>query len=389
MKHALLLCVAFSVVVAAQQPGLRVDAGDRAYATTLLELPEDAADVGAWGSGNDVMPVVRTASCDPVHPRAVAWLWLRGSTDGSTRTLNPVPAPDTDGNGAEWWSLGVELNERSMFLKGKRFLSTVSAAYDSQKAEDTMKPWQELFASDGALKLTKGAGGKYPHHRGVFLGWNSVEHAGAVHDFWHCRKGLSIRHRRFLDGGTASGPAAARLAMEHEWCLADGKPVVNEVRSLTAFNGDGFRALDVAIALRALAGPVKLGGDAHHAGFHVRAADAVCAAEKETKTFLPESARALGNDIHADLHWGAMAFPLEGRTFTVLLIEHPDNPAGSVLSARPYGRMGFMPLATLTPEKPLFLRWRIVVFEDLVREPAVLEMHATTYRAPPRLAVLR
>lgn len=380
-----------SGVLFAQQPELRVHAGPVASTETLLELPEGTPAASVWKAGTlrahgQVLP-----ACAPLHPRATAVLLLSASAAGTELRLRGDMGPDLWPSGTEappLWTEERVAEERLLRFGGRCFLRTVTA-FDTARAEDTQKPWQDLFATDGVLQITKGSGGKYPHHRGVFLGWNKVEHAGLTHDFWHCRGGVSIRHRRFIDAGAAAGRVAARLIAEQEWCLADGKPVVRETRSLTAFAGASFRALDVSIALQALEGPVKLGGDAHHAGFHVRAADAVTATEKETAIWLPSGARTLGNDIHADLAWGAMSFKLDGRSFTLLLIEHPANPAGAVLSARPYGRFGFMPLATLDPAKPLCMRWRLLVFEGAVLAITELARHAETFRAPPRVDIVR
>ncbi len=378
-------------VVMAQPPALRVCLGPLAATDTLLELPEGVPPATVWSEGAQRAHTQWLPACAPVHPEATRVLLLRAA--GASRELilrgdSAAGGADTSTDGPVPRTSGADAEERLLFFGGRRFLRTVTS-FDAVQAEEAQKPWQDLFAADGALQITKGRGGKYPHHRGVFLGWNKVEHAGLTHDFWHCRAGVSIRHRRFVDAGSAAGCAAARLVTEQEWCLADGKALVRETRSLTAFAGSSFRALDVTIALQALDGPVKLGGDAHHAGFHVRAADAVTATEKETQVWLPTGERALGNDIHADLHWGGMSFKLEGRTFTLLLIEHPANPAGAVLSARPYGRFGFMPLASLEPATPLRLRWRLLVFEGTPPAHEELARHSASYRVPPRVECLR
>ena len=39
---------------------------------------------------------------------------------------------------------------------------------------DHYKPYCHVLAPDGKSYITKGPGGKFTHHRGMFLGWNKI-----------------------------------------------------------------------------------------------------------------------------------------------------------------------------------------------------------------------
>ncbi|NDE98604.1 MAG: hypothetical protein EB034_10040, partial [Verrucomicrobia bacterium] len=50
-------------------------------------------------------------------------------------------------------------------------------AYDPSTKEslhDTYKPYLHVFAPDGDQLITKGPGGQFTHHRGIFIGWNKI-----------------------------------------------------------------------------------------------------------------------------------------------------------------------------------------------------------------------
>ena len=61
--------------------------------------------------------------------------------------------------------------------------------------------------------------------------------------------------------------------------------------------------------------------------------------------------------------WDAMSFVLGGQRYTVLYIDHPDNPKPARYSERDYGRFGSYFVADVAPERPLDVRYRIWVQE--------------------------
>ena len=66
---------------------------------------------------------------------------------------------------------------------------------DPSDRERTYKPFHHIYQETGIDFLTKGPGGKYSHHRGIFLGFskckifnNDSEIANV--DTWHCKSVL-------------------------------------------------------------------------------------------------------------------------------------------------------------------------------------------------------
>ena len=58
-----------------------------------------------------------------------------------------------------------------------------------------------------------------------------------------------------------------------------------------------------------------------------------------------------------------MSFVIDGKRYTVLRINHPDNPKETRGSERDYGRFGDYFEYDLTPDKPLKLKYRVWVQE--------------------------
>src|SRR5260221_4164081 len=43
-----------------------------------------------------------------------------------------------------------------------------------KRREETYKPYLHVFDADGKEPITKGPGGQFTHHRGIFIGWNEI-----------------------------------------------------------------------------------------------------------------------------------------------------------------------------------------------------------------------
>ena len=66
-----------------------------------------------------------------------------------------------------------------------------------ESLHQTYKPYLHIFDAAGEKPITKGAGGQYTHHRGIFIGWSKIRHEGNTYDRWHMRGG-EIVHKEFL-----------------------------------------------------------------------------------------------------------------------------------------------------------------------------------------------
>ena len=64
---------------------------------------------------------------------------------------------------------------------------------------------------------------------------------------------------------------------------------------------------------------------------------------------------------HIDLNWFAMTFELDSKRFTAEYFDNPNLPKPSLFSERPYGRFGTFFKTKIAGDKPLELKYRVVV----------------------------
>jgi hypothetical protein len=245
---------------------------------------------------------------------------------------------------------------------------------DSGPSADTTKVYHHVFGPGTRRLITKGPGGKYPHHRGLYVGWNKTQFEGQQLDFWHCNHKEHIRHVRFLEmtGDAHQGSMTAEI----HWNDPDGKPVIIEERTVKATrvpteSAPGFAwQIDWTTKLASQRGEIVLDGDRQHAGFQFRADQPVAESDGARyirPTGFPEQAEAFEVDDkgdpprHINLMWLGMTFELDGQKYFVGYFEDFWGPKPSLYSERPYGRFGAFYKTTLTPEKPLTMRYRILV----------------------------
>ncbi len=79
---------------------------------------------------------------------------------------------------------------------------------------------------------------------------------------------------------------------------------------------------------------------------------------------------------------------LGGKRFSTLYLDHPSNPKEARSSERDYGRFGSYFEYQITPEKPLRVRYRVVVKEGefTAEEAAAL---SADFVEPPQVVVKR
>ena len=151
-----------------------------------------------------------------------------------TLTLGAAPAERTDAKPALAWAAGVG-GRPELSRDAKPLLVYVMPEFDPQatpaglkaNANPTTKPFHHLYAADGKTLLTNGAEGKYPHHRGIFFGFNKCSYGDKkTADVWHCLDGESQAHAEVL--GTESGDLFGRMASRIAWHGKDGKTFATE-----------------------------------------------------------------------------------------------------------------------------------------------------------------
>ncbi len=243
------------------------------------------------------------------------------------------------------------------------------SGYDKARREATWKAYDSLFGASGGL-LTKRDGGKFPHHRGLFAGWNKVRCAGKSYDFWHGRKGETIVVVRNVSDAAIEGPVLGRRVLDLAWQDAAGRPIVGGQRRLDVqlLGPLGHNpALHASFPLPAAEHSVELDGDAHHAGIQVRLSNEVAENEARTRSYLPKGAKPMKDDVWADAAWCALTTEVAGKAwgFVHMTLAMPSEHQYSV---RPYGRFGSFCKTTLEPGKPQDFRVRVHVI-DLARTP--------------------
>lgn len=226
-----------------------------------------------------------------------------------------------------------------------------------ERRHETYKPYLHVFDAEGKAPITKGPGGQYTHHRGIFIGWNKIRFGGKTHDRWHMGGG-EIVHRRFLEKKT--GPELATFTSLTHWNDDAGKPMIEEARTMTIRRAPAPARLviDFTARLKAPNGDVVLDGDPEHAGVQYRPANEVVA--KETRYVFPKE----GANPRADLDypWVGESYTLGGKRHSIIHMNHPQNPKGTKYSAyRDYGRFGAFFTKELKSGETLTLRYRILV----------------------------
>jgi len=275
----------------------------------------------------------------------------------------------------EWKQNAEELEE--LDYEGRPVLEYFHKPFDVKAAKDTtqnptIKPFHHLYDPTGKVLLTNGVGGSlYPHHRGIFFGFNKCSYDGKSADVWHGKPpGSHQSADKVL--ATEAGPVLGRHRVAIGWHGPDGNVFANEERELTVYHVPGGTLVEFETIVRPAVTKVKLDGDPQHAGFHFRANDEVAkqsqAKKPQTYYLRPDGKGAIGETRNwepknkqgpVNLPWDAMSFVVQGKRYTVAYLDRPDNPKEARFSERDYGRFGSYFEYDLTKEKPLKLNCRL------------------------------
>jgi hypothetical protein len=271
-----------------------------------------------------------------------------------------------------------------VYLDGRAVARYMYASDTStpEKADETYKPYLHVLNAEGTAPITKGPGGFYTHHRGIFFGWQKVGFDGKKYNLWEMGGDNRQVHLKFL-AQTAEADRAT-FTSQVAWNLADGKTIIEESRTFTFHRcpAPALALIDFSATVKAVAGDLTLDGDPEHGGVQYRPADEVD--RKATEYCLPKDAveppldpnaefqvmaetkegktAAITKIAKTDLPWAAESYVLGGKTYYVQEMSHPDNPKGTLWSAyRDYGRFGAFPGAELKNGETLTVRYRFWV----------------------------
>lgn len=238
--------------------------------------------------------------------------------------------------------------------------------------ERTYKPFHHLFDFQGKDFVTKGPGGRFTHHRGIYYGFSKCSALDANGksvsvDTWHCKRGYQT-HEKIIHQSTSQNQAS--IESKIAWRVDDGTIFINEKRKLTfGISDEESLQIDFLSTLSTTQPRVTLDGDPQHAGFQFRASNEV--AEKNAKqTFYvrPNDGQdAPGktknwpqNKDMTNLHWKGQSVVVGGQRYFTLYLDHPSNPKPSYYSERDYGRFGSYFKSELSPNSPLTVRYRLI-----------------------------
>jgi hypothetical protein len=257
---------------------------------------------------------------------------------------------------------------------GKPWLSTWMGPYDPAKREETYKVYTHVFDLEGKAPITKGPGGKYTHHRGMFIGWKDTIVGDKHYNIWEMPNSTQ-QHVQWLQKN--AGKDKATQVEKIRWFNPDGKPLVEETRTITATPGQsGTRVFDFQSTLSSLAGPIQLRGDLHHAGMKVRMENEVSEHEDTTQYILPEAAREEEGDKVVGAWWVCCSPVVREKRYWLMHMTPPDHPTGQpVYSIRRYARFGAFFETDLQEGKPLTVNFRILLSDKALDQAACAALY--------------
>ena len=233
-----------------------------------------------------------------------------------------------------------------------------------EKHHETYKPYMHVFSADGSTRLTKGAGFSFTHHRGIFLGFSKIGYGGKSYDRWHMKGGDQVVTKVAQGDNT--------FTAKIDWQGDTTAPFLTEERRFT-FNTPAkpfYLGIEMYSAIKPVSGEADMNGDPEHAGAQFRPSELV---DTQSTTYILPGEKVDAHKVR-DLPWAAEIFTIEGKTFTVVILNHPDNPKGTATSAyRDYGRFGMFPKGKASAESPFKLRYQWLIAEGDVRDAAAFQ----------------
>lgn len=294
-------------------------------------------------------------------------------------TLLALTAAATASADFEWKQ--VDTANTDLLLDGKKIARYVHPTLDEsteETREATYKPFHHVYDADGENFLTKGPGGQFTHHRGIYFGFSKCSYTTAegedvTVDTWHCKSPAYQSHKAVVE--QTADDTQAKQTVVILWHGIDGKVFALETRTLTFSRSGAATVVDFSSIVKPAADidKVTLDGDPQHAGFQFRASNEVNAKTKaETYYIRPQTGKGepgqtinwsakSDTDATRNLAWKAMSFVVGGERYTTVYLDSPKNPKPARYSERDYGRFGSYFVAAATPEKPLEVNYRLVI----------------------------
>lgn len=227
--------------------------------------------------------------------------------------------------------------------------------------EAELKPYLHVHGPNGELLTEWKADQQFPHHRGIFIGWNKIQSDLGSDDLWHLRSGETFKVRGHTIR-TSDTNATLHATIEWRSAKKDAEnPLIVEERTLDiSQRPDGTAQIDTRFTLRAER-DLKLDGDLQHAGIHFRGSHELTKREKETKyLWEPPLDGPGGKVVSTNLKWCRLVFSIGEKSFAATQLNAPSNPVEE-LSWRAYGRFGFFFKKQLKRGESFTVNYRFLV----------------------------
>lgn len=229
--------------------------------------------------------------------------------------------------------------------------------------EGQLKPYLHLYGRSGELITEWSAEQQFPHHRGIYIGWNKIESELGSADLWHLRSGekmiaKDVRHT----GSRSNATILATIEWHAQKADENGDTILlRETRELRISQPVEARTVVDAHFKLAAQRDLTLNGDLQHAGVHFRATHKLRERTKETRyVWEPDRPGPGGKVVSKDMKWARLIFPVGENWYTATQLNLPTNPTEE-LSWRDYGRFGFFFKRKLEWSDELQLKYRFVI----------------------------
>lgn len=292
----------------------------------------------------------------------------------------PLALADPDAQQFSWNDVPEE-NFCELSLGDRPLVRYMYAPLDESSTETrdaTYKPFLHVYSPDGSQLITKGPGGLFPHHRGIFFGFNKITYGpdDKKCDTWHCRGKAHQQHEEFakMQADAESGVLESSV----HWHGQEGEHFATEARRQTVTMDDGVMCIDFHTTLTPTeeVGHLNLDGDPQHAGVQFRASQKVPDGTADQTYYIRTDGKGKPGDYRnwnqnnandpmngetTNRPWLAASFVIDDERYTVLRLDHPSNPRPSHYSERDYGRFGSFFVSDVSAEEPLELNYRFYV----------------------------
>jgi hypothetical protein len=332
---------------------------------------------------------VQAAQVEHIDEQKARIWWLATQNQGESVVYRHDPGAGCEGDTFSWENAGPQSTR--LGFSGRPVIQYEFPVFDTDDIEHTKKPFHHVFSPSGDRLITKGPGGRFSHHRGIFLGFYAfIDGSDKRVDIWHARNGERSEHNKVVR--TMGGPVLGGHVLAIDWKDHDGEIFVTEEREVRTYRQPAGQVLiDVRSRLTAHRDRVLLAGDRHHAGLQFRASQDVADNPETTRFIRPQAwdhipaDTELGDeDIH-DFPWNSMYFEINGKAYTVAYMSHPSNPADAEMSERLYGRFGEFFVKELERGQSFDMNYRFWIKEGDAPDQTDIQRRFEIYAHPPKI----